>query len=64
MPQGVPTLLESRTRFCYEALTRGWVNPNLLRDEDAAVREFIKNSVPSPDRLYVNPDWLADGSGG
>jgi len=59
--QGVPTLLESRTRLCYESITRGWVNPHLLREEDAAVREAIKNSAPSSDRLYVNPDWLAGG---
>ena len=51
--QGAPTLLESRTRFCYEAITRGWVNPNLLREEDAVVRELIKDSVPSTDRLYI-----------
>jgi len=58
VPQGVPTLLESRTRLCYEAITRGWVNPHLLREEDAAVREFLKKSPPSSDRLHVNPDWL------
>jgi len=58
VPQGVPTLLESRTRLCYEAITRGWVNPHLLREEDASVREFIKKSLPSSDRLHVNPDWL------
>jgi hypothetical protein len=59
-PQGVPTLLESRTRLCYEAIIRGWVNPHLLREEDAAVRELIKQSAPSLDRLYVNPDWLKE----
>jgi len=58
VPQGVPTLLESRTRLCYEAITRGWVNPHLLREEDASVREFIKKSLPSSDRLHINPDWL------
>src|SRR3989442_2734374 len=61
VPQGVPTLLESRTRLCYEAITRGWVNPHLLREEDAAVREFIKNSAPSSERLYVDPQWLTGG---
>src|SRR2546430_5860808 len=33
-PQGVPTLLESRTRLCYESITRGLINTNLLREED------------------------------
>ena len=60
-PQGVPTLLESRTRICYEAIIRGWVNPHLLREEDVAMRDVIKNSIPSPHRLYINPDWLENG---
>lgn len=61
-PQGVPALLESRTRLCYEAITRGWVNSHLLREEDAAARELLKNSTPSSDHLYINPDWLERGS--
>lgn len=59
--QGVPTLLESRTRLCYEVITRGWVNPHLLREEDAALREFIRSSIPPSDRLYIHPDWLEGG---
>jgi DNA-binding NarL/FixJ family response regulator len=59
--QAVPALLESRTRLYYEAITRGWVNPHLLREEDAAVREFIRDSAPPSDRLYVNPGWLTGG---
>ena len=60
-PQGVPTLLESRTRLCYEAVTRRWVNPDLLREEDDAVQELIKNAVPSAHRLYISPEWLGRG---
>ena len=61
-PQGVPTLLESRTRLCYEAITRGWMNPHLLREEDAAMREFTKSASPPSDRLYVDADWLTGGA--
>lgn len=57
-PQGVPALLESRTRLCYEAITSGLINTNLLREEDAALREVVKGAVPSSGRLYINPDWL------
>lgn len=56
--QGVPALLESRTRLCYEAMTRGLINANLLREEDAALRRAVKSSAPAPGRLYVNRDWL------
>jgi DNA-binding NarL/FixJ family response regulator len=57
-PQGVPTLIESRTRLGYEAIGRGWVNAHLLREEDATLREAVKKSLPAPDRLYVNREWL------
>ncbi|MBI4611877.1 MAG: response regulator transcription factor [Candidatus Rokubacteria bacterium] len=56
--RGVPTLLESRTRVYWEAVTRGLVNPHLLREEEAALREVIKGRLPPSDRLYVNPEWL------
>ncbi len=39
-PQGVPTLLESRTRLCCEATVKGLVNPHLLREEDAELRQL------------------------
>jgi hypothetical protein len=58
----VPTAGGQPTRLCYEAIIRRWVNPNLLLEEDATVREAIKNSLPASDRLYVDPDWLASGS--
>ncbi|HEY4484837.1 MAG TPA: hypothetical protein VI702_00735 [Nitrospiria bacterium] len=57
-PRGVPALHENRTRLCYEAITRGWVNPHLLKEEDAALRERVKGDVPGYGRLYVNPEWL------
>jgi len=64
-PQGVPTLVESRTRLCCEAAMRRLVNPHLLREEDAALRELVKHSHPPPARLYVNREWLdADDAGG
>jgi DNA-binding NarL/FixJ family response regulator len=56
--KGVPALLESRTRLCSKAVTNGFVNPNLLREEDAELREQVKKNAPSLDRLYINPDWL------
>jgi len=56
--KGVPALLESRTRLCYEAITRGLVNPHSLREEDAELREQVKKNAPSLRRLYINPDWL------
>jgi len=61
-PKGVPALLESRTRLCYKAMTRGLINPHLLREEDAALRERVRKSGPSFTRLYIDPHWL-DGEG-
>jgi len=57
-PQGVPALLESRTRLCCEAMTRGLINANLLREEDAGLRRTVRTSGPAASRLYVNRDWL------
>jgi DNA-binding NarL/FixJ family response regulator len=56
-PQGVPTLLESRTRLCCEAMIKGLVNPHLLREEDAELRQYVRGLPPS-DRIYISPDWL------
>jgi DNA-binding NarL/FixJ family response regulator len=57
-PQGVPTLLESRTRLCCEATTKGLVNPHLLREEDGELRQLVKSRAPLADRLHVHPAWL------
>jgi DNA-binding NarL/FixJ family response regulator len=57
-PQSVPTLLESRTRLCCEAMIRGLVNPHLLREEDGDLRQLVRNLAPRTDRLFVSPDWL------
>jgi DNA-binding NarL/FixJ family response regulator len=57
-PQAVPTLVESRTRLCCEAMMRGLVNPHLLREEDAELRQLVRTRGPKPDRLFVSPDWL------
>jgi len=57
-PQAVPTLVESRTRLCCEAMMRGLVNPHLLREEDAELRQLVRSRRPKPDRLFVSPDWL------
>jgi DNA-binding NarL/FixJ family response regulator len=57
-PQGVPALLESRGRLYYEAMTHGLINPHLLREEDAALRERVEKNTVSPDRLYIDRDWL------
>jgi DNA-binding NarL/FixJ family response regulator len=57
-PKGVPALLESRTRLCYEAVTRGLINPHLLREEDGALRERVRKSGPSFNRLFIDPYWL------
>jgi len=57
-PQAVPTLVESRTRLCCEAMVRGLVNPHLLREEDAELRQLVRSRRPKPDRLFVSPDWL------
>ncbi len=60
-PQGVPTLLESRTRLCCEAVIRGLVNPHLLREEDAELKQVVKERVPQMDRLFISPGWLDVG---
>jgi DNA-binding NarL/FixJ family response regulator len=57
-PQGVPTLLESRTRLCCEAMIRGLVNPHLLREEDAELKQLVKGQAPQADRLFISPGWL------
>lgn len=57
-PQGVTALLESRGRLYYEAVTRGLINPHLMREEDAALRERVKKGALSPTRLYIDRDWL------
>ena len=57
-PQAVPTLVESRTRLCCEAMMRGLVNPHLLREEDAELRQLVRTRGPKSDRLFVSPDWL------
>jgi DNA-binding NarL/FixJ family response regulator len=57
-PQGVTALLESRGRLYYEALTRGLINPHLIREQDAALRAQMKKHAPQPGRLYVDKDWL------
>jgi DNA-binding NarL/FixJ family response regulator len=57
-PQGVTALLESRGRLYFEAVTRGLINPHLMREEDAALRERVKKGALSPTRLYIDRDWL------
>jgi DNA-binding NarL/FixJ family response regulator len=57
-PQGIPALLESRTRLGYEAMTRGFINPHLLREEDAFLRERARKSSPSSHRIYIDRAWL------
>ena len=61
-PQGVTALLESRGRLYYEAVTRGLINPHLMREQDAALREQTKNGPPQPGRLYIDRDWLEAGN--
>jgi hypothetical protein len=39
-------------------VTRGLINPHLMREEDAALRERVKKGAISPTRLYINRDWL------
>src|SRR5262245_5720131 len=56
-PQGVPTLLESRTRLCCEATIKGLVNPHLLREEDAELRAFVKQ-LPVTGRIFISAEWL------
>ncbi len=57
-PQGVTALLESRGRLYYEALTRGLINPHLMREQDQALRQRVKKDSPQRGRLYVDKDWL------
>jgi len=57
-PQGVTALLESRGRLYFEAVTRGLINPHLMREEDAALRERVKKGALSTGRLYIDGDWL------
>ena len=57
-PQGVPTLLESRTRLSCEAMIRGLVNPHLLREEDADLKHLVAGRAPQMDRLFISPGWL------
>lgn len=57
-PQGVTALLESRGRLYFEALTSGLINPHLIREQDAALRERVKKSALPPGRLYIDRDWL------
>lgn len=62
-PQGVPTLLESRTRLCCEATVRRLVSPHLLREEDAELRQLVRGR-PLSGRIYVSRDWLeSEGMG-
>jgi DNA-binding NarL/FixJ family response regulator len=56
--QGVPTLIESRTRLCCEAAMRRLVNPHLLSEEDAALRRLVRSRLPVPGRLHVSREWL------
>jgi len=61
--QGVPTLLESRTRLCCEAAMQRLVNPHLLSEGDAALRRLVKSRFPLSDRVHVSREWL-EGEGG
>ena len=54
----MPTLLETRTRVCCEAVIRGLVNPHLLREEDAELKQLVKSQGPHADRLFINSGWL------
>ena len=56
--QGVPTLIESRTRLCCEAAMQRLVNPHLLSEEDAALRRLVRSRVPHAGRIYVSREWL------
>lgn len=57
-PQGVTALLESRGRLYFEAVTRGLINPHLMREEDATLRVRVKTSTFPRGRLYVDREWL------
>jgi DNA-binding NarL/FixJ family response regulator len=61
-PQGAPSFLESRTRLCGEAILRGLVNHQLLREEDAALRRRVASELPDAGRLFVAREWLAGES--
>lgn len=61
-PQGVTALFESRGRLYYAALTRGLINPHLIREQDAALRNRVKKDSPQRGRIYVDRDWLETGS--
>ena len=56
--QGVPTLIESRTRLCCEAAMRRLVNPHLLSEEDAALRRLVRSRFPLSGRIHVSREWL------
>lgn len=56
--QGVPTLLESRTRLCCEAVMRRLVNPNLLIEADAELRQLVRSRFPLSGRVHVSREWL------
>jgi DNA-binding NarL/FixJ family response regulator len=56
--QGVPTLLESRTRLCSEAMMKGLVNPHLLREEDDGLRRLVNERGAPPYRIHISADWL------
>jgi len=60
--QGVPTLLESRTRLCCEAAMRRLVNPHLLIEADAALRALVRSRLPLSGRVHVSREWL-EGDG-
>ena len=55
---GVTVLVESRDRLYFEAVTRGLINPHLMREVDAAMRARVKNGSLSTARLYIDRDWL------
>ena len=40
------------------AVIRGLVNPHLLREEDAELKQFVKGRAPQMDRLFISPGWL------
>src|SRR5678810_1174326 len=52
--QGVPTLIESRTRLCCEAAMQRLVNPHLLSEEDAALRRLVRSRVPYAHRIFAS----------
>jgi hypothetical protein len=34
------------------------VNPHLLREEDAELRQFVRSRPPHSDRIHISPEWL------